>query len=125
MRKRVNRFQKKRKNTLKKLKKQKKFFLNHPLVIPTVSFLTLFFIGIGFIIFLGASTQGAADARIVNVYADGEQQTVTTRAKNVGDLLQRLEINLIEEDIVEPAVDSPILEDDTQVNIYRARPVRW
>jgi uncharacterized protein YabE (DUF348 family) len=83
----------------------------------------LFFVGLVGFVAMGGSTQGAEDARIVNVFVDGEQQTVTTRADNIGELLERLEVNLAPEDIVEPQLDDPIIEDDTQVNIYRARPV--
>lgn len=90
---------------------------------PVVTFVALFFVGLVFLVMMGSSTQGASDLRIVNVYADGQQQTVTTRAKNVGDLLERLKIPLVEEDIVEPKKDTLILEDNTQINVYRARPV--
>jgi len=106
------------------VKKKSKFLLRHPLIIPTATFMILFFAGLMFFVVLGASTQGASDARIVNVFVDGEQQTVTTRAVTVEDLLNRLDVELSDEDIVEPSRDAPILEDNTQVNIYRARPVK-
>jgi len=107
----------------KQVAKKSKFLLRHPLLLPVVTFVALFFIGLFFMVMMGSSTKGASDLRIVNVYADGQQQTVTTRAKNVGDLLTRLEIPLVEQDIVEPKRDTLILEDNTQVNVYRARPV--
>ncbi len=115
----IKSFNKKRTQAIKK----SRFLLRHPLVVPVSSFVLLFFIGLTSFIFLGASTQGASDARIVNVFFDGNQQTVTTRAKNVGELIQRLQLPVVKEDIVEPARDSLILEDDTQVNVYKARPV--
>lgn len=105
-------------------KKKSRFLLKHPFIIPVTTFVVLFFAGLTLFVAIGASTQGAADARIVNVFVDGEQRTVTTRAHTVNDLLQRLDIELIEEDIVEPSRDSLILEDNTQVNVYRARPVK-
>lgn len=111
------------KSKRKLVAKKSKFLLRHPLLLPVVTFVALFFVGLGFLVMMGSSTQGASDLRIVNIYADGQQQTVTTRAKNVGDLLSRLEIPLVEQDIVEPKRDTLILEDNTQVNIYRARPV--
>jgi resuscitation-promoting factor RpfB len=101
-----------------------RFFLSHPFVVPVVVFLLIFILGMMFLIGLGGTTQGAEDARIVNVFADGKQQTVTTRAKNVSDLLSRLSIQLADEDIVEPSRDTVIIEDNTQVNVYRARPVK-
>lgn len=107
----------------KQVAKKSRFLLRHPLLLPVVTFVALFFVGLVFLVMMGSTTKGASDLRIVNIYADGEQQTVTTRAKNVGDLLARLEIPLVEQDIVEPKRDTLILEDNTQVNVYRARPV--
>ena len=109
--------------THKRAKKRAAFLLKHPLLLPVTTFFVVVFFGMGMFVTVGATTGGAKDTRIVNVSADGENQTHTTRAKTVGDLLNRLEIETIPEDIVEPALDSPIIEDDTQVNIYRARPV--
>lgn len=111
------------KSKRKQVAKKSRFLLRHPLLLPVVTFVALCILGLFFLVLMGSSTQGASDLRIVNVYADGQQQTVTTRAKNVGDLLNRLEIPLVEQDIVEPKRDTLILEDNTQVNIYRARPV--
>lgn len=108
----------------KQVEKKSKFLLRHPLIIPVTVFIVLFFAGLLFFVSLGASTQGAADARIVNVFVDGEQRTVTTRADTVGDLLERLDVKLIDEDIVEPKRETPIIEDNTQINVYRARPVK-
>ncbi len=101
-----------------------RFLLRHPLILPTVIFVSLFFSGLIAFVALGGSTQGARDAFIVDVFVDGEQRTVTTRADTVGELMERLELNLADEDIVEPARDEPIIEDDTQVNVYRSRPVQ-
>lgn len=115
----IKSFKRKRKLVAKK----SRFLLRHPLVLPVITFVALFFVGLVFLVLMGSTTQGASDLRIVNVYADGEQQTVTTRAKNVGELLSRLEIPLVEQDIVEPKRDTLILEDNTQINVYRARPV--
>jgi uncharacterized protein YabE (DUF348 family) len=77
----------------------------------------------GMFVTVGATTGGAKDTKIVNVYVDGENQTHTTRAKTVGDLLERLDIKTIPEDIVEPTKEEVILENNTQINVYRARPV--
>ncbi len=107
----------------KKAQKKARFLLKHPLLIPVTVFFTIILGGMFLLVFLGASTQGAKDSHIVNVYVDGQKQTVSTRAKNVGDLIQRLKIDLLKEDIVEPSKETPIFEDETQVNIYRARPV--
>lgn len=105
------------------VKKKSKFLLKHPLLMPTIVFIGMFFGGLILFVTMNATTKGPEDARIVNIYADGEQRTVTTRARSIGELLDRLDITLLPEDIAEPHKDAPILEDNTQVNIYRARPV--
>lgn len=118
---------KKKKNifarTHKRAKKKVGFLIKHPFLLPVTTFFVVIFFGMGMFVTVGATTGGAKDTRIVNVNADGENQTHTTRAKTVGDLLKRLEIQTIPEDIVEPSLDSAIIEDNTQINIYRARPV--
>ncbi len=95
----------------------------HPFVIPVITFLALFFLSIVLVIGTGGTTVGADDTRIVHVSVNGETQTVPTRAPTVGELLTRLEIELYENDIVEPAPETPIYDDDFTVNVYRARPV--
>lgn len=72
---------------------------------------------------MGGQTIGATDTRVVRVYADGQLRVVPTRADTVEDLLNRLDITLKEKDIIEPALDTEITDDNFQVNIYRARPV--
>jgi uncharacterized protein YabE (DUF348 family) len=109
--------------THKRAKKRAKFIIRHPFLLPVITFFIVVFFGMGMFVTVGATTGGAKDTKIVNVYVDGENQTHTTRAKTVGDLLDRLEIITIKEDIVEPQRDTVILENNTQVNVYRARPI--
>lgn len=106
------------------MKKKRLFDLHkHPLVIPVVTFIVLFIASLIAFVSFGATTLGPSDARVVNVYADNESQTLPTRAKTVKELLQRLDIKLSEGDVVEPGLDTEILEDNFSVNVYRARPV--
>lgn len=109
--------------TSKKAKKKAKFLLKHPFLFPVTIFFVVIFFGMGMFVTVGATTEGAKDRRIVDLYVDGSKQTISTRAKTVGDLFTRLDIPLIDEDIVEPARETAIIEDDTQINVYRARPV--
>jgi uncharacterized protein YabE (DUF348 family) len=95
----------------------------HPFVVPVTTFLVLFFLTAALFIGLSGSTVGASDSRLVQVAVDGQVQTVPTRAQTVGDLLSRLNITLNEQDLVEPTLDTPIIEDDFRVNVYRAHPV--
>jgi uncharacterized protein YabE (DUF348 family) len=119
---------KKKSQKLFKLKKRQaqkkiKFLLRHPLLMPVSIFFVLLFVGLVTFVALGATTEGPRDVKIVDLYVDGERQTVSTRAKTVEDLLNRLEIPVINEDIIEPSKDTLLFEDNTQVNVYRARPV--
>ena len=107
----------------KQAKKKAKFLLRHPLVLPVSVFFVIVFFGLGMFVTVGATTGGAKDKKIVDIYVDDEKQTLSTRAKTVEDLLERLDIELIEEDVVEPSKETALIEDNTQINIYRARPV--
>jgi len=95
----------------------------HPLVIPVVVFVFLFVSTMIAVILTGGSTVGADDSKIVNVFVDDQEQTVPTRAQTVGELLEKLNINLRDGDTVEPREDSAIFEDDFDINIYRSREV--
>lgn len=97
---------------------------NHPFVVPVITFLVLFFVTItGFIFFSGGSTIGPDDSKIVNLYIDGTKQTLPTRSKTVLELTEKLNIKIKDGDVVEPSLDSPIISDKFNINIYRARPV--
>ncbi len=95
----------------------------HPLAIPIVTMFVLAFMTmIGFLLFGGSSVE-PSDKKVVYLYIDGKKQTIPTRAESVRELLTRLNIQLGNEDVVEPAVDAPITQDEFSVNIYRSRPV--
>lgn len=96
---------------------------NHPLVVPVVTFLVLFFVSsVGFVL-LGSQTVGPSDSHVVRLSIDGDQRTIPTRSKSVKELLEKLNIELYENDIVEPSLTTKILEDEFSVNVYKARPV--
>lgn len=95
----------------------------HPFVVPVLTLLVLFFITLAGLVSFNATTIGPADARVVHVFVDGKETTLPTRAATVGELLDKLGVDINEGDVVEPGLDAQILEDDYTVNIYRARPV--
>jgi uncharacterized protein YabE (DUF348 family) len=64
-----------------------------------------------------------SDAHVVYLFDSGQRRILDTRAKTVGELIGRLNLNLIKEDLVEPTLDTEIVEDNFRINIYRARPV--
>ena len=64
-----------------------------------------------------------SDSHVVFVFDSGKKRTVDTKAETVGELIGRLDLHLIPEDVVEPSGDTPIVEDNFRINIYHARPV--
>lgn len=95
----------------------------HPLVIPVVLLLILFFASIVFFIGSRGKQVLASDSHLVILSHDKKQEALPTRAKNVGEFLDRIGVTLNEGDIVEPSKDTEIIDDKFRVNIYRARPV--
>lgn len=98
-------------------------FAYHPFVLPVVLFFALLILSSMAFVHLSGETIGAADSRVVRFSLDGETRSLPTRAATVGELLERLEVELTEHDIVEPALDTPIIENDFVVNVYKAKPV--
>jgi uncharacterized protein YabE (DUF348 family) len=95
----------------------------HPFAVPVVTFMALFFASIASFIFLNGQTIGASDSHVVHLYVDGQNRIVPTRALTVGDALRAANIELREGDVTEPAQDSPIISQDFNVNVYRAKPI--
>jgi resuscitation-promoting factor RpfB len=71
----------------------------------------------------GTPTFRPSDSHVVFLFDSGQKQTLDTKAQTVGELIQRLPLRLIPEDVVEPTADTLIVEDNFRINIYRARPV--
>lgn len=98
-------------------------FHRHPFAVPVVTFVVLFLFSSVSFVAINGQTVGPSDSHIVQISVDGKSQTVPTRAKNVKQFLERADVKINEGDVVEPALESPIDEDDFRVNIYRARPI--
>lgn len=94
----------------------------HPLVLPVLTFLVLFFVTASVMVLANGTTVGASDSKIVTLSVNGVEQTVPTRAKTVKELLNKLAVEVNEGDIVQPAVTAAILE-DTTIIVQKARPV--
>ena len=70
-----------------------------------------------------AATQDSSDNHFIDIF-DGENKiTVRSDASTVGEILQRADIEINEGDIVEPALDTEINEQDFNINIYRSRSI--
>lgn len=95
----------------------------HPFIVPVITFFGLFILSAVIFVVAGASTVQPTDSHIVKLHVDGKSQTLPSRATTVGDLLDRADIKLEEHDVVEPARDAVITDDNFDVNIYRAHPV--
>lgn len=59
----------------------------------------------------------------VTVFADGESRAITTNADTVEEVLNRADIPVDNQDLVEPSLDSDVSSDTFNINVYRARPV--
>lgn len=101
----------------------KRHIKERPYIVP------IFGLILGFIIVTAALLGGSgrtlrpSDAHVVFLFDKSDRQVIDTKAKTVGEMIGKLPLNLIAEDVVEPSFDTPIPEDNFRVNIYRARPV--
>lgn len=103
-----------------------KYHARKPLfTVPFATFMVLFaVVGAGLMITSGGKPELRTDEpSIVLLTEKGKEQTIPTRAKTVGELLERAEIELNEGDVVEPVKDTEIIGSNFRVNIYRAAPV--
>ncbi|HVS58148.1 MAG TPA: G5 domain-containing protein [Candidatus Saccharimonadales bacterium] len=100
-----------------------KMWSRHPFAVPFVLFLALIVLGAITFKILAVSEPPQRDAKVVIISHDHVQQTVPSIEPTVGALLSKLKITLNEGDVVEPALDTPIVQDDFRINIYRAVPV--
>jgi uncharacterized protein YabE (DUF348 family) len=93
--------------------------------IPFVTFVVLLAVGVTALVATNGGTPKFQpnNSNIVIVSHDKTQQTVPTRAKTVGELLEKLNITLNSGDVVEPGKTTPIIGDNFRINVYRAVPV--
>jgi uncharacterized protein YabE (DUF348 family) len=95
-----------------------------PYLLPAAGFLLGLFIVGSIVLFHGGRPVQASDSHVVYLFDNGgKQQTLDTKAKTVSDLVNKLPLHLIPQDVVEPSLDTQIVEDNFRVNVYRARPV--
>ncbi|HTE57118.1 MAG TPA: ubiquitin-like domain-containing protein [Verrucomicrobiae bacterium] len=95
----------------------------HPFVVPVSTFLVLFFITLISVIIFNGRDVVPSDSHVIELSMDGTKQSIPTRASTVGEFLERANITLGEKDIVEPAKDTTIYDEELRINVYRARPV--
>lgn len=95
----------------------------HPMFIPLVGEIILFFLAIIIFIYFNGTTVAASSSRVVEVYNNGKEEIIPTTATTVGDLIKRLNITINPGDIVDPSQNTPILNNGFRINIYRVHPV--
>lgn len=102
-----------------------KRYRNHPRLVPVLAGILVLGLVLIIIFSLRDSviTVNKIDAKIVILYSDHETKTLPTREETVGAFLEKAGVTLNEGDVVEPAADTKIEEDDFRVNVYRASPV--
>lgn len=98
----------------------------HPVMIPVMVISGLALVSlIGYFVFFQKSGQPIAEdsAFVVIVSHDKQVETVPSRGQTVGELLEKMDITLNKGDVVEPAANTEIHQDDFRINVYRAAPV--
>jgi uncharacterized protein YabE (DUF348 family) len=65
----------------------------------------------------------ADSARMVSLYVDGQTRVFGTDATTVGEILNRADVKLGANDLVEPTADTAVPKTMFNINVYRARPV--
>lgn len=102
-----------------------KLLSRHPFAVPFITFAVLVTLtgGIYFVARTTDKLPPVHDAKIVIISYDHQKQTVPSKEKTVGALLKKLDLKLNQGDVVEPAADTLINQDQFRINIYRAVPV--
>jgi resuscitation-promoting factor RpfB len=98
----------------------------HPHAVPviTISLLLLLTLG-GYLIARKTNHIPLQNkAFVVIVSYDDKKQVVPSHRQTVGDLLVKLHVPMSQGDVVEPAANTVINQDDFRVNVYRALPVQ-
>jgi uncharacterized protein YabE (DUF348 family) len=98
------------------------FYRKHRFVFSIVFVLMSFVFGLSGLVVANGEVIDPADSHVVSVYADGKEYSIPSRARTVGELLDRAAINVSEHDIVEPATEAPITIDGFRIRVIRARP---
>lgn len=102
------------------------YYARHPFAVPFITILAL--VTLTTSIYLAARQTHhlppVHDAKIVIISHDHAEQVVPSNEQTVGQLIQKLHIQLAQGDVVEPAATTVIDQDQFRINIYRALPVK-
>jgi uncharacterized protein YabE (DUF348 family) len=89
----------------------------------TLSLLGFLTLAVIFAISGGKPQLKSSDVHVVIVNHDKQEQTIPTRARTVGEVLERANIAVHEGDVVEPDRSTEVVSDNFRINVYRAVPV--
>lgn len=97
----------------------------HPFAVPVITFAVMLLVLGGYfsVVKLTNKSDNRTDAKIVIINHDHVKQTVPAGETTVGQLLKKLNIPVNKGDVVEPATDTKIDQDQFRINVYRALPV--
>lgn len=98
------------------------FIMRHRFVLAVIASVAAFVFACAGLVVANAETAVPDDAHIVVLYKDGVEQTVLTRVDTVGALLDKLQIKLNNDDLVEPTKESVISADNFKIQIHTAQP---
>jgi uncharacterized protein YabE (DUF348 family) len=120
------RFRRFRRRNLPQNADELKTMSRHPHAVPIITFAVLIFLtaGIYFAVRQTHHIKPHQKGFVVIVSHDHQKQVVPSHQQTVGTLLKKLNIRLGEGDVVEPAANTVIQQDDFRVNVYRAVPVQ-
>lgn len=99
----------------------------HPFAVPVAAFAALVVVAlvvIAVIAHFRGNPLGPTGNDIVIVSHDHQTQIVPSHERTVGALLKKLNLTINPGDVVEPAQNTAIHQDDFRINIYRASPVQ-
>lgn len=98
----------------------------HPFMVPITAFVILVALTVGilwWVTSLGISLK-PPETDIVIISYDNHTHIIPSHELTVGALIAKLKITINPGDVVEPALDTPIHQDDFRINIHRAVPVK-
>jgi resuscitation-promoting factor RpfB len=99
-----------------------RWLAQHPIGVPVFTVAGLLVLtGILFIVFTIHSSE--INPNVVRISHDGQTQIVSSEEPSVGALLKKVNITINDGDVVEPALNTLIQQDDFRINIYRAMPI--
>lgn len=102
----------------------RKHLYQRPYLLPIFGFLIGVAIVAGVVLTRHGHTLRVSAYHVVFLLDRNQRQTLDTKAKTVGELLSSMpQLNLSKSDVIEPSLNTPIVEDNYRINIYRARPV--